>query len=119
MRRRYLVTGALTALISMACGSTDGNEAFCQEITIARQLLSDASYGSTDDMATIVDELDEISPPEAIESPYQRLLDLYTTIAETGSITDPAISSELADSQADLAEVDAYVAEECNPDKAH
>lgn len=102
----------------MACGGDDANEAFCDDMTDARQLLSEASTASSDEMTTVVDQLDDIDPPEAIEGPYQRLVDLYTAIGETGSITDPEISSRLADSQADLAEVDAYVAEECGPDKS-
>jgi hypothetical protein len=114
---RHLPTAFAAVLVLAACsGDNDGDQAFCDDLGDTRDQLTDlaATAGADpDSLAAAVDDLDALDPPDEIADAYQQVIDAYTAVADTGSITDPDIAGRLADAQTAAAEIDAYVRQEC------
>jgi hypothetical protein len=114
MRRTGTTGAALAAVLALglsACGGGgDDAQDFCDELTDANQQLADIAQASPDQVDEIVDALGDIDPPGEIEDAYNNVLNLYRRIAV---LTDPALATDFANVQTEIAEIQDFTTEEC------
>jgi hypothetical protein len=116
--RHIATTIATTIALTVPLGCSDQDDEsqaqhFCDELTSVQDEFAALDQTSPDQLGQTVDTLDDIDPPDDIAPAYNNVLDVYRTIADGGSLTEPANANKFADIQNDISAIAQYTADNC------
>ena len=88
---------------------------FCDNFQTVTDGLTKSGNATPDELQDQLDNLAQIDPSDQIADAYQNLIDAYQAATDAEALTDPAIAAELSQAQANLTEIETYIADNCTP----
>lgn len=115
MQRVGVAIASLVALtFAGACGGgSEGTVAFCDDLSTIEESLDPFQQDEVKGITDIADTLEAIYPPDEIAEAYDNIVEVYRSMDDEQSITDPAFATRFADVSSDISEVQAYITDHC------